>query len=327
VGKQTAIAWTDHTFNAWWGCQRVSPGCEHCYAETFDARVFPDEARTRLRRETNGNKLAVATHWGAQAERRTFGEKHWREPLKWNAAAAKAGKRARVFCSSMADVFEDRRELDAERAKLWPLITETPWLDWQLLTKRPENMVKLAPASWRSGWPSNVWAGCTVESQEYAEKRICFLSDVPARVRFLSCEPLLGPVDLSRSAWIADHHDRAALLARIGKWGTCADCPRRDGAVFPEECGYAERYDHNLRDDRIHWVIIGGESGPGARPFHLEWARQILHDCQRSGTAAFMKQMGSNARGSVGDVKMIYTGKGDEPSEWADEFQVQEFPA
>lgn len=173
MGTATKISWTDHTFNPWWGCVRVSPGCEHCYAETFSKRI--------------GQSI-----WGVDAPRRFFGNKHWNEPRKWNAAAEKAGKRARVFCASMADVFEDRRDLDAEREKLYVLIAETPWLDWQLLTKRPANVLKLAPRDILK----RVWLGTTAEDQPRLEVRWDFLQHIEVNVRFLSCEPLLGPLQL-----------------------------------------------------------------------------------------------------------------------------------
>jgi protein gp37 len=130
MGETTGITWTDHTFNIVWGCHKVSDECKHCYAEAWSKRV--------------GLKV-----WGQNGARRTFGEKHWHEPLKWNRDAERAGVRARVFCSSMADVFESHPTLTEERQKLWPLIGLTPWLDWQLLTKRPENMRRFAPEAWR----------------------------------------------------------------------------------------------------------------------------------------------------------------------------------
>src|SRR5690348_736847 len=177
MGEGTKIQWTDHSFNPWWGCTRVSPGCEHCYAEAFAKRT--------------------GLGWGVAAERRFFGDKHWNEPRRWNAAAEKEGRRHRVFCASMADVFEDRPELAPWRERLWDLIDETPWLDWQLLTKRPENVNRLVTPAWHTGaWPENVWLGTTVEDQRRAEERIPELLNCAAKVRFLSCEPLLGPVDL-----------------------------------------------------------------------------------------------------------------------------------
>lgn len=181
MGENSKIEWTDHTYNPWWGCVKVSPGCEHCYAETFAKRT--------------GHAI-----WGpaATTQRRTFGDKHWQEPLKWNEDAVKAGRPQRVFCASMADVFEDHPQLLEERLRLWKLIDQTPMLDWLLLTKRPENIVEMAPCSWvTDGCPSNVWIGTSVENQAAANKRLPVLASIPAKVHFLSCEPLLGPVDLS----------------------------------------------------------------------------------------------------------------------------------
>ncbi|MES2495713.1 MAG: phage Gp37/Gp68 family protein [Pseudomonadota bacterium] len=176
MGQNSKIEWTTHTFNPWWGCLKVSPACKNCYAETWAKRV--------------GQHV-----WGIKAKRRVFGDKHWSEPLKWNAMAAETGARARVFCASMADVFEDRRDLDAQRTRLWALIEATPHLDWLLLTKRPELAQALAP--WGDKWPTNVWLGTTVEDQEYAEERLPHLTAIPAVVRFISAEPLLGPIDIS----------------------------------------------------------------------------------------------------------------------------------
>lgn len=174
MGATTAIAWTDHTFNPWWGCERVSPGCQHCYAEAFAKRT--------------GNDV-----WGKRAERRFFGDKHWNEPLKWDRQAEAAGRPSLVFCASMADVFEDRDDLDEQRERLAGLICATPHLIWQLLTKRPQNVWSMAnDLFWQ--WPQNVWIGTTVEDQERADERIPHLLRIPAPVRFLSCEPLLGPV-------------------------------------------------------------------------------------------------------------------------------------
>lgn len=180
MGKSTTIEWTDHTFNPWWGCTKVSPACDHCYAEAWDKR-------------TGGS------HWGAHAQRRTFGERHWAEPLRWNSAAAAAGTRRRVFCASMADVF-DNAAPEGARDRLWQIILATKHLDWQLLTKRPQNIRKMLPANWGDGY-ENVWLGTTVENQEEGDRRIPCLLSVPANVRFLSCEPLLGRIAL-RTDWV-----------------------------------------------------------------------------------------------------------------------------
>lgn len=177
MADKTLIAWTDHTFNIAWGCTKISPGCAHCYADTLSRRFGWDV-------------------WGPQAARRTFAEKHWKHPLHWNEAASKAGIRRRVFCSSMCDVFEDHPTIDAERAKLWEVIRQTPWLDWQLLTKRADRIAVNLPADWGTGYP-NVWLGVSIESNEYVD-RADHLRVIPAVVRFISYEPALGPLpDLS----------------------------------------------------------------------------------------------------------------------------------
>ncbi len=178
MAKYSAIEWTDHTFNPWWGCIKVSPGCVNCYAETWANRY--------------GHNI-----WGKTRGRRLFGTRHWNQPLIWNRKAFQTGQRARVFCASMADVFEDNIQLDSEREKLWSLIEETPMLDWLLLTKRPENMKHMMP--WEI-WPQNIWAMTSVENQKEANNRIPILIDIPSSIIALSVEPLLSHVDLS--PWI-----------------------------------------------------------------------------------------------------------------------------
>jgi protein gp37 len=271
MGKVTEISWTDHTFNPWWGCVRVSPGCVHCYAETFDKRVHG----------------VGKGHWGVKAGRRFFGDAHWNGPLKWNREAERDGVRRRVFCASMADVFEDRDELVEHRARLFLLIQNTPHLDWLLLTKRPENMVRLAadlgwegpyssPRADSRPWPDNVWAGCTVEDQQRANERIPELLRVPAAVRFLSCEPLIGPVDLDRIVF--SEEDQQIRM----------NCLTGEAVVTNSDSAAA--YDDGLPS--IHWVICGGESGHGARPMHPWWARTLRDACQAAGVAFHFKQHG-----------------------------------
>lgn len=191
MGETTKIAWCDHTFNIAWGCFKVSPGCKNCYADTFST--------TRMGFDV----------WGPPAvtERRTFGEKHWRQPVKWNREAEQAGERRRVFSSSMADVFEDHPTVIAQLEKLWPLIKATPGLDWMLLTKRAERIEWSLPSDWNDGaeYP-NVWLGVSVEDHEYALARLGYLSQVSAAVRFVSYEPALGPID-----WEAIHEANGGL--------------------------------------------------------------------------------------------------------------------
>lgn len=178
MARNSSIEWTHHTFNPWWGCKRVSPACDNCYAELWARRMGQDL-------------------WGAQSPRRFFSEAHWREPLRWNEEARQLGVRHRVFCASMADIFEWRAELNEHRERLWKLIRETPNLDWLLLTKRPQHIRRFVPWTQRHEWPHNVWVGTTIENQRLADLRLPHLLAVPARVRFLSCEPLLGPIDLT----------------------------------------------------------------------------------------------------------------------------------
>jgi len=293
MGATTEIAWTHATFNPWWGCQRVSPGCEHCYAETFSKRV--------------GFKV-----WGPESDHRFFGEPHWEEPRKWNRDAELSGERRRVFCASMADVFEDRRDLDPWREKLFALIEETPWLDWQLLTKRPENMVQLAPARWATGWPRNVWAGCTVEDQKRAEQRVPLLLRVPAAIRFLSCEPLLEHVSVSDV--VTPDGLLKPLVGLI--WQATPRHFATKGVTVLRPKG-----------PTIHWVIVGGESGAGARPFDLGWARSIVAQCAAAEVACFVKQLGADAiDGTAGCSVILRDRKGADWAEWPAELRVRQFP-
>ena len=169
-------------------------------------------------------------------------EANWTRPLKWNRDAQRAGEPARVFCASMADVFEDHPQVVEARKRLWGLIEATPWLQWQLLTKRIENVAQMAP--WGDSWPSNVWLGTSVENQKYADLRIPVLLEIPAKTRFLSCQPLLGPVTLAKS------------------W--------RGADVFqPDQIG-------------VDWIIAGGESGPKSRRSELAWFLSLRDQCEAS---------------------------------------------
>ncbi len=177
MGKDTKISWCDHSWNPFWGCTKVSEGCRFCYAEGLATRYN--------------------TQWGPQGERRMMSDSTWREPMWWHRSALKEGKRRRVFCASMADVFEKNPQVTAARERLWGLIQESTALDWLLLTKRPENIIEMIPQAWLDNPPANVWYGTSVENQEMADKRIPELVKVPATVRFLSAEPLLGSINLS----------------------------------------------------------------------------------------------------------------------------------
>jgi protein gp37 len=183
MGENSNIEWTDHTFNPWVGCQKVSPGCDHCYAEAMmDHRYHKVE-------------------WGPHGERKRTSEENWRKPRRWaKALRAKGERRHRVFCASLADVFDNQVPKEW-RADLWQLIYETPELDWLLLTKRPENIKKMLPESWEhrldngSAW-GNVWLGTTCEDQEHYDRRWPILRAVPAAVHFISYEPAIGPLQM-----------------------------------------------------------------------------------------------------------------------------------
>jgi protein gp37 len=236
MGEKTGIAWTDHTFNPWWGCVKISPACTNCYAADLDARFKGD-------------------HWGPRSSRKTFGDKHWNEPRKWQRAAQAAGVRRRVFCASMADWAEDLPELVPLRERLWSLIWDTPDLDWLLLTKRHENIARLVPWSGTDTPWRNVWLGVTVENQEYADERIPALLSVDATVHFLSMEPLLGPVDIE--PWLA------------------RECPETGNDLAS-----------------LNWVIAGCESTDigRRRDTEVDWYRQIRDACAATRTAFFLKQ-------------------------------------
>ena len=188
MGKDSAIEWTDHTFNAWWGCTKISAGCANCYAQDLAERFG-----------YNGC-------FGKGQPRKHMSDKYWAEPLKWDRAAAKAGKRARVFCASMGDVFDLEAPM-RERARLWKLIEATPNLQWLALTKRIESLWVLSPMTWLSGsWPENVAVGVTVENQAVV-KRVAALVEMKKRygipMVFVSVEPMLGPVWLeSLPDWV-----------------------------------------------------------------------------------------------------------------------------
>lgn len=272
MGEKTGIAWTDATFNPWWGCAVVSPGCEHCYAETWSTRM--------------GHDL-----WGPKGARRMFGDKHWAEPERWNRAAAKAGERRRVFCGSMCDWAEDRPDLVEPRARLFALIERTPWLDWLLLTKRIDSAARLLPwapreipadrprpATW-AGWGlpwANVWVGTTVEDGRRARERIPVLEGIPAAVRFLSMEPLLEEVDLDPYLWRpCTTCDGKALVGDDGEACACARYGRRPGFQ---------------RRGPFDWVIAGCESGDDKRPARASWFQRLRDQAKRAGVAYFLKQ-------------------------------------
>lgn len=328
MSEQTKIEWCDHSWSPWIGCTKVSPGCANCYAA--------DMMDHRFRR----------AKWGPEGTRPVTSEENWKKPLAWDRKASRDGVRRKVFCAPAADVFEDwpgpmmasngnplwwcygslsnsplpstglpdgcrMATMDDIRERLFDLIRDTPHLDWLLLTKRPER--------WRQCWPlesvpghvqqnsgdgkrwadlPNVWMGTSVENQEWADKRIPHLLACPATVRFLSCEPLLSAVDL-------------------------AAVPQEKVTVAGVETTRYAAY-----GARIDWVIVGGESGSGARPCQIQWIESLINQCRTANVACFVKQLGAFPCDGAGftDSLALKDRKGGEPDEWPTHLRVREFP-
>lgn len=304
----TEIAWTDRTWNPVRGCSRVSEGCMRCYAEGIAYRFSgPGKPFNGLVRRVNGH-----AQWSGKV---VTVESSLLEPLSWR-------KPARVFVNSMSDLFHEDVP-DAFIDQVFAVMAAARQHTFQILTKRADRMREYLSADklelldrfdaasddWTHGtcedtWPlPNVWLGVSVEDQKYADERIPLLLQTPAAVRFISAEPLLGPVDLS-----AIKRTRAE--------------------------GYMRPLDGRFRT--LDWVIVGGESGPGARPFDLAWPRSIVQQCKAAGVPVFVKQLG--ARPIVADgrpgcsefspvlLRGFKAGKGGNPEEWPADLRVREFP-
>ncbi len=326
--QNSKISWTTHTFNPWEGCTKVAPGCVNCYAE----------ADRDLRRHV--------VKWGPSGTRKRTSDAYWKQPIKWNREAEKSGERPRVFCASLADVFEDwqgpivdntgspltlwnreygydpcwpedhpgirRATMNDLRADLFNLIDATPNLDWLLLTKRPENVRKMWPTDsvdMRGRHRKNVWLGTSFSTQKDADKNLVQLIQYRdlCHVLFVSAEPLLEDV-------LLQHDDLRGGLVR--NW---------------------------LGDGGLNWVIVGGESGRNARVCNVAWIRSIVEQCKVAGVPAFVKQLGSNVIGSW-DERMEMIGsppsaqqdslvrwklcdpKGGDAAEWPEDLRVREFP-
>lgn len=251
MAENSNIAWTHHTYNPVIGCTRVSPGCDHCYAA--------DWAKARARDVT----------WGQPGQRsvlRRTAESTLKAPFKWNRSCQQRGVRERVFCASLSD-WADKDWAPEWRLQLCETIEATPYLDYLLLTKRPQNVMELVPKWWRERFPNNVWVGTTVENQEEADRRIPHLLKIPAKIHFLSCEPLLGKVDLRHIRLDLEHFMDAFL--------------RTNG-------------------NRVDWVIIGGESGPGFRRMDMHWVAELRVQCRDANVPVFFKQDSSIKPGCKG---------------------------
>jgi protein gp37 len=270
VAEHSKIEWTDHTFNTHWGCSEISPGCDGCYAKRLAARF--------------------GYGWGDDAPKREFDERHWDDLVKWDRKALAEGVRRRVFTNSMSDLF-DKFAPDGVRERHFGYVERTPNLDHLLLTKRIGNVPRMVPARWLEpdGWPTNAWIGATVVNQEEADRDIPKLMAVPARVRFLSIEPMLGPIDLTRDG----------LVCTACRWCVDASADPDTGAV--EHCRRCE-WTGKSGEWGIDWVIAGGESGPHARPAHLEWFRTLRDQCAAAGVPFLFKQWGEWAPATQTDM-------------------------
>jgi protein gp37 len=325
MSEETKIEWAHATFNPWIGCTKVSPGCSSCYAE--------NTTRARVLRK-RGHET-----WGRGAQRSRTSETTWKQPLRWNLIAG---------CGQAADNYFGRKPqqfrvfpslcdwLDGEVPIEWfldflEIIEYTPNLNWLLLTKRPEAFQsRLVEAirynennggsdshhDWLLDWadgnhaPENVWIGTSVEDQKRADERIPALLQIPARVHFLSVEPLLEVVDLKLNA----------RNYEVNAHGPSCGSPY------------------------IAWVVAGGESGPQARPCHIDWIRSVVDQCARSGTKCFVKQLGSLcvtdeavpdgwpagteltlAKDAPAVVELKHK-KGGDPAEWTEDLRVRQFP-
>lgn len=300
MGEKTGISWTDSTWNPVRGCSKVSAGCKNCYAETFAERW----------RGVPGHAFEQGFDLRLVPEALTL-------PLQWK-------KPRRIFVNSMSDLFH--HDVPADYIdQVFAVMALAHWHTFQVLTKRPVAMRKylthtrgpdnvltrvLSQAQEIEkprgyvyqeglGWPyRNVWLGVSVEDQRAADERIPELLATPAAVRFLSCEPLLGPVN----------------LAEVG--------PLPDGDFLGRAL-----FNHGLHGGEgagLGWVIIGGESGPGARPCDVAWARHLVSQCQTAGVPVWMKQLGAVPMGV--NLMMPRDRAGRDPAEWPEDLRVQQFP-
>jgi len=265
MAEQSSISWTDATFNPWWGCWPVSPGCALCYADR------------------EASRHGYSDLWQKAGPRRAFGEAHWNEPRRWaRNLPRKLGRRPRVFCASMADVGEDHPVAEAERPKLWRLVEQTPELDWLLLTKRTATARKWLPAHWLSGgWPPHAWFGFSAEDQPRYDERASAALSLGAPVTFCSYEPALGPVDFRFPAVLR--------RTRPEGWEGMGEA-RREEAIAT-----AARAEYIARSESLSWVIGGGESArpaARARPMHPDWIRSARDQCIAAGVAFHFKQWG-----------------------------------
>lgn len=286
----TKIEWTEATWNPVRGCSRVSPGCKNCYAELIAAR-FSDPGRPF-------HLFAERTPSGPRWTGKTgLVEKHLNDPLHWKIPR-------RIFVNSMSDLFHEGIPFEVID-QVFTVMVAANWHTYQILTKRADRMFEYfhsgrhdngnGPDRANYHLDENIWIGVSVETQEYADVRIPFLLNTPAAVRFISYEPALGPLSF--------------------RWATWQDYRRVPGKSMGHLDGM----------NGIDWVIVGGESGPGARPFDTEWAQRVVYECKEAGVACFVKQLGAHVI-QGGERRKKADKKGGDMHEWPHEIRVREFP-
>lgn len=334
MAENTKIEWCTHTWNVWRGCEEVHTGCENCYAKQMALR--------------NPKQLGT---WGPDGERVSGADAMWNAPLRWQRKAEKTGQRVSCF-PSMMDPFEDRPDLVPWRERMMGIIDQCWMVDFLLLTKRPGNVRRMWPMKegptavdllgplpsldngvpWSDGdrtndFRSNVWIGTSISDQETADKyvpELLKLRDLTPCL-FLSCEPLVGPVDLMYPKSLFPSGPRYCCSGH--------DCGCAGRPIDPPLiCG-------GTSDSWIDWVIVGGESGTSARPCEVGWIRSLVRDCKSADVPVFVKQLGAACRG---DQPLILDDdetspparmplwlkhpKGGDPNEWPEDLRVREFP-
>lgn len=287
MGKETGIKWTDSTWNSWWGCTKVGPACDHCYAEGVDALGTPKEQ---------------AKHWGHGAPRRLLSEHARNEPFRWNRNAdkffAEHGRRQRVFTLSMGDLF-DNEVSDAWRGDHMETMVRCDRLEWQICTKRVSNVAKMVPPHWEPEyggvWPQHIGLLVTIVTQAEADRDVPRLLELKKRFGIpwvgISYEPAQELVDFTCLNREPDAYDRAMP--------GFADCIAvyTDALTGAEGIATQDRcYETVPKHEKLDWIIFGGKSGPqwNDRPFNIDWARSLRDDCAEAGTAFFMKQVAAS---------------------------------
>ena len=322
------IEWTGKTWNVTVGCSKVSPGCQNCYAiKSAHRMAFNPNPKISSAYSGLTKKRGDRIEWTGKVN---FVRDRLEPPLRTR-------KPTVWFMNSMSDLFHESIT-DEQLDQIFAVMALTPQHTYQVLTKRPERMLRYSLSRLESNkilnavkvnfakWcepgtvlPSrpyqNIWLGCTVENQQTADKRIPLLLQTPAAVRFLSCEPLL---------------ERVFLRVPSNPESKSMKLLNAMGLAVPD-------YLPVSKEDGLHWVIVGGESGPKARPFDIGWARSIIQQCKPAGVPVFVKQLGKEVfedwnsesakfLGSTALTRVPVTGKGNDMSEWPEDLRVREYP-